>query len=214
MKKILLFIFVSLFAININATDYKYFNINIPDDFELKEQKDNIYEWVLKENNHNTLVITIAGNDGNKNNISKYTDENIQKYKEYIQNEYDKALKEYNLKIEINNLKKEKVNDMDALVYDITWPTKDSIGYNTYQKGITFTTSKYVYVYVWTQDTPIDVNNETYKNILNSLKLNDEVIKDKGLLNTERKRIIFVGTIAGIIGYIISALKRRKVKKV
>lgn len=214
MKKILFSIFLLVFVINVNADEIKYFDINIPDTYTMEETKENVYKWVSNDNKYENIVITIEKNDGQKNNISRYTDKNIEQYKEYIQAAYNKALEEYNLKIDVKSIKKEKVNNVDALVYDIVWPTKDSIGYDTYQKGITWTTKNYIYMYLWSSDKEIDTNNDNYKKILKSFKMNDELIKPEGFFNTRRKRIIIVGTLAGITGYIISALQKRKKKNV
>jgi hypothetical protein len=210
MKKFSIILIVFLCFINVYANENKYFDITLPDTFE--EEKDTnktIYKWTSKDNSHNTLVITVANNNS-KNNIINYTDKEIEEYKEYMQTEYDKALDEYNLHIDIKNIKKEKVNGLDALVYDVVWPTKESIGYDTYQKGITWTMKNNIYVYVWTDDKEINTEEETYKNILNSFKINDEIIKSNSIFNAQWKRILFVGTLAGITGYIISAIRKSK----
>lgn len=214
MKKILLCLLLLIFVINVHADEIKYFDIDIPDTYTKEETKENVYKWVSKDNNHENIVITVEKNNGQKNNISKYSDKDVEQYKEYIQAAYNKALEEYNLKIDIRNMKKTKVNNVDALVYDIVWPTKDSIGYDTYQKGITWTTEKYIYMYLWSSDKKIDTTDETYKNVLKSFKMNDELIKPTGFFNTRRKRIILVGAIGGVIGYILSAIQKSKNKRV
>ena len=80
-------------------------------------------------------------------------------YKKYLEESFNNALTEYDLKIEVSNIKKENINDLTALSYDVLWPTKESIGYDTYQKGYSFTTNKYVIMFTYSSNKEIIVSS-------------------------------------------------------
>ena len=50
------------------------------------------------------------------------------------------------------------------------WPTMNSLGYNTYQKGYIYTTNKYIVTLTYTSNSEINDNDETLSNIKNSFQ--------------------------------------------
>ena len=126
----------------------------------------------------------------------------------YIENSINKQLKDYNIKVDVKNVRKEKINDRNCIVYDTVWPTKESTGYDTYQRGYTFTTDKYIMMLTYSSDSELD-NNTELTNLIDSFKVLDSelVYNDK-----YRYRImIIIVVIFGLIGFTISAIiKKRK----
>lgn len=210
MKKILLFILLFLNFTYINAYENKYFKMDIPTDFEEIKTDTNVYKWQSTNNKNDNIVITISENKTKNHDIKNYTEKDIQKYKTYIENKISEALKEYNIKVNVSNIQKTKINNNYTITYDVFWPTKESITHDIYQKGYSFTTKNYIYVYTYTSDSIIDENNNNYFTSINSLELLDEIITEKKTLDTKWKQVLFASVIAGLLGYIISALKKRK----
>ena len=144
-----------------------------------------------------------------KYNIEKYTDENLNEYEKYLEDEINKQLKDYNLKVDVKNVKKETMNDLDTISYDVIWPTKESTGYDINQKGYAFTSENYIYVYTFSSDSDL-TNNETLKSTINSFKILDKTIEDKSLLNNKLLFSLIVGASIGLVGFIISILIKRR----
>ncbi len=193
------------------AYENSYFKIDIPDDYKEEEINSTTYKWVSTKNSHENLIISVSKNSTtNKHDVNKYNDEDIKNYEEYIETEINNQLKDYNLTVDVTNVRKEKINDLEAITYDIFWPTKESLMYDTYQKGYSFTTNNYIYIYTFTSDKQITKDNSDFKTTIESLKLLDTEIENKGLLNERWKQVLLVSVVAGILGAIISLIKRRK----
>ena len=96
---------------------------------------------------------------------------------------------------------------MKTISYDVVWPTKESTGYDIYQKGYAFTTENYIYVYTYSSDSEL-TNNENFKNTINSLKILDKSIIDDSFLKNKWKFALVIGGFGGIIAFFISALKK------
>ena len=127
---------------------------------------------------------------------------------EYIENSINEQLKDYNIKVDVKNVRKEKINDRNCIVYDTVWPTKESTGYDTYQRGYTFTTDKYIMMLTYSSDSELD-NNTELTNLINSFKVLDSeiVYNDK----YRYKIMIIIAVVVGLIGFTISAIiKKRK----
>ena len=119
-------------------------------------------------------------------------------------------LKDYNLTVEVKDVKKEKINNNYSISYNIFWPTKESISYDIYQKGYSFTTNDYIYVYTFTSDKPINNDNANYTKTINSFKLLDSPIKSNGFFDSEWKKILFTSITFGVLGAIISLIKKSR----
>ncbi len=208
MKKTLLTIILLLIAFNVKAYENEYFKITIPQEFtETKEEEQNIYKWSNSSND--TIIITVSSNTDNYD-ISKFNDNDLKDYETYIEETLNNELSQYSIKVEANNSKIDTLNNKSVLTYDVFWPTKESYGFDTYQRAYVFTTNKYVITYTYTSDSIISEENEYYKNSISSLEILDDEIKDNSFFSKRINIIIIVGVVAGIIGYIISALKKRK----
>ena len=208
MKKIftMLIILLTLFAeiLNIKALENSYFKINIPEEYTEEIKESSLYKWT-KDNNYITITID---NNTNRYDILRYTEDDMKKYEEYIENSINKQLKDYNIKVDVKNVRKEKINDRNCIVYDTVWPTKESTGYDTYQRGYTFTTDKYIMMLTYSSDSELD-NNTELTDLINSFEVldNEIVYNDK-----YRYRImIVIAVVFGLVGFTISAIiKKRK----
>ena len=208
MKKIftMLIILLTLFAeiLNIKALENSYFKINIPEEYTEEINESSLYKWT-KDNNYITITID---NNTNRYDILRYTEDDMKKYEEYIENSINEQLKDYNIKVDVKNVRKEKINDRNCIVYDTVWPTKESTGYDTYQRGYTFTTDKYIMMLTYSSDSELD-NNTELTDLINSFEVLDSeiVYNDK-----YRYRImIVIAVVFGLVGFTISAIiKKRK----
>lgn len=204
MKKIFTIILLFIGILNINALENSYFKIDIPEGYTEEINESSLYKWT-KDNNYITITID---NNTNRYDILRYTEDDMKKYEEYIENSIIEQLKDYNIKVDVKNVRKEKINDRNCIVYDTVWPTKESTGYDTYQRGYTFTTDKYIMMLTYSSDNELD-NNTELTNLIDSFKVLDSeiVYNDK-----YRYRImIIIAVVFGLIGFTISAIiKKRK----
>lgn len=208
MKKIftMLLIIITLFAetLNINAIENNYFKLNVPDGYTEEINESSLYKWT-KDNNYITVTID---NNTNRYDILRYTEDDMKKYEEYIENSINEQLKDYNIKVDVKNVRKEKINNRNCIVYDTVWPTKESTGYDTYQRGYTFTTDKYIMMLTYSSDSELD-NNTELTDLINSFEVLDSeiVYNDK-----YRYRVmIIIAVVFGLVGFTISAIiKKRK----
>ena len=204
MKKIFTIILLFIGILNINALENSYFKIDIPEGYTEEINESSLYKWT-KDNNYITITID---NNTNRYDILRYTEDDMKKYEEYIENSINEQLKDYNIKVDVKNVRKEKINDRNCIVYDTVWPTKESTGYDTYQRGYTFTTDKYIMMLTYSSDNELD-NNTELTNLIDSFKVLDSeiVYNDK-----YRYRImIIIAVVFGLIGFTISAIiKKRK----
>lgn len=207
MKKIITIILL-IITINIKAYENEYFTINIPNNFTQDDTKVPIYKWTNKSNTHENIVITVSKNDNHKQ-IKNYNSEDIINYEKYLKEQFDQKLKDYNVNIEVSNTKKEILNGIYNLNYDVYWPTKEAIGYDTYQKGYIFTINDFIFVYNFTSDKSLLDNNYLIDSI-NSFKPNDSIINSK---NLKIKLVILIGTLTAITSTIIKHIIKSKKHK-
>lgn len=206
MKKIftIILLFIGILSVNANALENSYFKIDIPEGYKEEINESSLYKWT-KDNNYITITID---NNTNRYDILRYTEDDMKKYEEYIENSINEQLKDYNIKVDVKNVRKEKINDRNCIVYDTVWPTKESTGYDTYQRGYTFTTDKYIMMLTYSSDSELD-NNTELTNLIDGFKVLDSeiVYNDK-----YRYRImIIIAVVVGLIGFTISAIiKKRK----
>lgn len=211
MKKLLLIPLLLLSISNVKAYENEYFKIDIPDNYKEDIMENGTYKWIdTKSQNNDYIVITVTKNDSeNKYDIKKYTDKNINEYETYLEEEINNQLKEYNLKVDVKNIEKETLNDLDTITYDVVWPTKESTGYNINQKGYAFTSENYIYVYTFSSDSDL-TNNETLKSTINSFQILDNPIESKGILDNKLLFSLIIGVSIGLIGFIISIIIKRR----
>lgn len=217
MKKKLLVALLTLMSINnVKAIENDIFKLDIPDNFieDKVEEKSNIYKWENKDNNifHNIVVTIDKNNQNEKYNIKHFNNDDITNYTKYIEESINNELKEYNIEVKVSNMKKETINKYDTLSYDTTWPTMDSLGYNTYQKGYIYTTNNYIVTLTYTSNTEIKTDDQTLTNLINSFQIKDDAIKQESFLDSKTNRIIVTALVIGIIGVIISLLIPKKHK--
>ena len=169
MKKILL-ILLSLLVINkVSAYENEYFSFDVPESF--KEQIIEDKKYIFSQENE-YISITIDDNTNNYD-VNKFTQKDIDKQKEYLEKEYKDKFKDYASNIEITNIEVIHTKKNNYLVYDITYDTKTSIGYNNYQRCRMYTTNNYVYSILYNSDK--EITNNDY---LDSFKTKDSYLRN------------------------------------
>ena len=133
MKKIFTILLLIICLTNVKAYENELFSIDIPEGYT-EEIKDNIYKWT---NDKKYISITISNNT-QESNIDRYTDKDLERQKNYLESIYSSGLQDYNMTIEVSDVKRDKINEQSILTYDVYWPSKDLTGYNIYQKGAVF----------------------------------------------------------------------------
>lgn len=215
MKKILIILLVVLSTININATSNDIFSIDIPENFieEKIEDESNVYKWENKNNDvfHNIIITVDKNNSENKYNIEYFDSEDIKNYSKYIEESINNELKEFNIKVSVSDMKKETINNKTTLTYNTSWPTKNDLGYDTYQKGYIYTTNNYIITLTYTSNEEIKNDDETLNNLINSFKISDNDIEES-FLDNKTNRVIITAIILGIVGAFISILIPKKIK--
>ena len=205
MKKFVL-IFLLLFVVKVNAYENKTFKIDIPEEYKLDVNENNTYKW---EKDNNYISISVDDNKTKRYDVNLFSDEDIKKQSEYIENGINKGLEEYDIKATVSDSKKVTINDNSVLEYKIYLPSKKFTGYDMYQIGRMYTTDKYILTVIYSSDKEINEESE-YNKVIDSLEVLDGPIK----YETTKKRpyiiIIVIGTVLGIIGYIIDHTKKRK----
>ena len=206
MKKVLIIIFsLFLFITNIKAYENEIFKINISEDYKLEEQeKENNYKWI-KDNKY--ISISVSDNSELKYNITKFTDEDLQKQKEYLEGSINENLSKYNITSEVKEIKLSE--DKTTLTYDIYYPSKDTIGYDIYQRGKMYTTTHYILTIIYNSDEEIKDDNQEYINLINSLTILDDPIKEP---NPMIKYYLLGGIVIVVLSFAILLIIKKKHK--
>lgn len=205
MKKIL-FLVLLLIPLTVNGYENDYIKIDINENYEDVVIKDNTYTWSNKQNN-DSIIISIENNSiKSKQDIKNFSEKDIKKYKTYIENTINDNLKEYNLKINVSEINKIKINEIDSLYYLTYWPTKESFGYDMYQNNYVFTTNKYITTITFITDE----KNNSFEETLKTLSIKDSEIENNSFFKKKSNQIIIIVTSCFIIGYIIPLIFRRK----
>lgn len=170
MKKIFFLLIYFLFMLNVEAYSNDLFQIDIPEEYKIENNKA-IYKW-NKDDSY--IAITVDDNTKLQYNVSSYTDEDINNYKSHLETSISEGLKNYNVSVNVRDVFKEKINDVDSLTYNLSFNSKEV---NQYQKGNVFTTENYIITFVISSNK--EINEEEYSSILNSLTIHDEKIRFK-----------------------------------
>ena len=199
MKKIFTTILLLLCITNVKAYENDIFKIDIPEGYEITSEE-SIYVW---KNDNGYISITISDNTQRNYNIALYTQKDLENQKNYLDKSFKETEEEYGIDIDISEIVRTKINDKYVLTYDVYWPTIDLIGKNTYQKGVMYTTEKYIVNLVYCSYDEIKDDDESYNILINSF-----AIKDNYLYNG-KNNIIVIAVIIGIIIGIISYKKEK-----
>lgn len=170
MKKIFFLLIYFLFILNVEAYSNDLFQIDIPEEYKIENNKA-IYKW-NKDDSY--IAITVHDNTKLQYNVSSYTDEDINNYKSHLETSISEGLKNYNVSVNVRDVFKETINDVDSLTYNLSFNSKEV---NQYQKGNVFTTENYIITFVISSNK--EINEEEYSSILNSLTIHDEKIRFK-----------------------------------
>lgn len=198
MKKILLSLIVFLSLANVKAYENDYFKINIPNNYKEEIVDNDSYKW---SNENSYISISIISNTTLNYNIEAFSEKDIENQKIYIEENINKSLEEYNIKVNVTNISKELLNNNYVLKYNIYWPTKGITGNDTYQIGNVFTTKKYIITMLYSSNNEINDKSEYYS-IINSFNIKDKVFK----VITYKEAFAFilvVGSLLAIIKVII-----------
>lgn len=205
MKKILLVLLLIITSIKpIYAYENEYFSIDIPENYKLTMNENNIYKW---ENKDRYISITVADNTQTKYNVGSYTDKDIEEQKEYIESNINKSLESYNIKVDVTNIEKIQLNNTYSLNYTIYWPTKELTGHDSFQVGNVISSEKYMTTIIYNCDDEIDQTE--YNKIINSFKINDSLTKP---VNKNPIIFILVILIATFLAIFNSIRKNKKRK--
>ena len=207
MKKFLIIILsLLLFIGNIYAYENEYFKIDIPENYTLDgETNPNTYKWTI---DNKYLAVTITDNTELKYNINKFTDEDLENQRKYIEESYKDTLSKYNINLEIKDV---SINEEKTeLSYYLYYPSKDAIGHDIYQKGIMYTTKNYIITLVYSSDTEINEENTEYTSIKSSFVLLDEPIKE---VNYVMIASLISAIIVVFIIFLVVLIKVRKHKR-
>ena len=206
MKKILLLFLTFFTVLSIKAYENDFFKVDIPDNYKQTVNETNMYKWT-KDNNY--FAVTISDNTKLNYDIINFTDEDLVKQKEYLEKGINEGLKKYNITASVSDIKKVENENKSFLEYNVFYPSKKATGYDTYQKGRMYTTSKYITTVIYNSDSEIKDDNVEFKTIIDSFNILDNniviktiTIKDYIIL------VITIGIIAGIIGAFVSIKKR------
>ena len=172
MKKVLI-IFICLLLFNkVYAYENKYFSIDINDSFKKQTIEDKKY---IFSHDNEYISITI-NNNTNYYDVKNFTEEDINKQKEYLEKEYKNKFNKYTNNISITNIELKSTDTSNYLEYDIYLETKKTIGYNIYQRSRMYTSKNFVYSILYNSDKKI-TNNE----LLNTFKIKDDYLKKPNL---------------------------------
>ena len=202
MKKFILLLLL-LFVVKVNAYENDVFTIEIPEGYKIVTESDDTYKW---EKDNSYISINVESNNTKKYNVKSFSDEEIKKQSEYIEKGVNERLKKYNLEAKVSDSK--RVNN--SLEYSVYFPSKKLTGYDMYQIGRMYTTQKYITNVVYSNDKEIKEDDIYYK-FIDTLKINDEEIKpgDTSIKDNHITRIIVIGVILGILGFVLDVIKKR-----
>lgn len=206
MKRIFI-IFLLLFfnTLNVYAYENDYFKIEIPESYKLETEEEFTYKWT---NNNKYISITINDNSVLNYDVKSYTDEDINNQKKYIEENINKGLESYDIKVNVTDIKKIVLNnDTYSLNYTIYWPAKEKLGYDIYQIGNVISSDKYITTIIYNSDN--EINKEEYDSIVNSLEIKDK-LKRK---NKSSIIAILLLLIAAFLGVFNSIRRQRRTKK-
>lgn len=206
MKKFILLLTLILFITNVKAYENNIVKIDIDESYKLEYEKNNAIRWT-KDNKY--IAISISNNKKLKYDIKSWNQAEIDKQKEYLENGINKGLSKYDIKSEVTNIIKKNNNEAYYLEYDIYYPSKKTTGYDMFQKGRMWTTNNYIVTIIYSSDSDLEKDDNCLKT-LDSLVILDNY--DVTIPNTKWFiwTLISIGTIAGIIGAIISMKKKHK----
>lgn len=201
-----LFLLILLFPNILFAYETEHFKIDIPQGMDLINEENDIFRWSTDNNdNFPTLSIVVSENKGY--NIDLFEPEDVLNYEAYIKEKINNELKEFSLNIEVFDGKLEVNNNMNSLVYKTKWNTKESFGYDTYQKVYNFTTKNYLISLTFESKNEEDLESEDFRDIIKSFNIKDEKIKadySKSIII-----IIILIIIGGLVGLTISVIKNK-----
>ncbi len=207
MKKLFILFALLFNIVNIKAYENKYFDIDIPQEYKITVEEDNLYKW---EKDNKYISISISNNE-NGYTVKNYTEEDINNQKKYIEEKINANLDKYDTKVEVTDMKKTVLgNNLYSLSYTIYWPTQDHTGYDIYQFGNVISTDNYMYTIVYNSNTK-DIDEE-YNTILNSFNPIDST-KNQSKENNYLYLIIVSIFVFAFIKIIIKIVNKKKTSK-
>jgi predicted RNA-binding protein Jag len=203
MKKFIFIILIFFSFIKVNAYENNYFKIEIPDDYILSNEGNNLYEWD-KDNSY--IAVSITDNTKTKYNIKNFTSNDINVQKNKIEETLNSMLEDYDVKATVTSIKKDRSGIVYFLEYDLYLPSSELIGYDMYQKGRVYSTKKYLITFFLNSDGKI--NDDEFTIVANSFKVNDSELEPS---NTNYLiAILVIGGIAFIVLVLISLNKKKQ----
>ena len=100
MKKIVVLLICLLLFTKVYAYENKYFSIDIKEPFKGPSVKENKYVFT----NGNEYISIIVNKNKDNYDISKFTEEDIEKQKNYLEEKYKEKFQKYSSNISITNI--------------------------------------------------------------------------------------------------------------
>ena len=207
MKKLFILFALLFNIVNIKAYENKYFDIDIPQEYKITVEEDNLYKW---EKDNKYISIGVSNNE-NGYTVKNYTEEDINNQKKYIEEKINANLDKYDTKVEVTDMKKIVLgNNHYSLSYTIYWPTQDHTGYDIYQFGNVISTDNYMYTILYNSNTK-DIDEE-FNTILNSFNPIDST-HNQSKENNYLYLIIVSIFVFAFIKIIIKIVNKKKTSK-
>ncbi|MBR4178504.1 MAG: hypothetical protein IKR57_04065 [Bacilli bacterium] len=191
MKKFFPLLIMFSFILSIKAYENDTFKIDIPESYKETINENNVYKW---ENDNNYIAITVSDNKELKYNVKSYTDEDIIKQKNSIEENINKGLEQYEIKATVQDVNKNNIGELYYIEYNIYYPTKVSTGHDIYQRGRMYTTNNYITTIIYNSDK--EIKDDNFNKILNTLTIKDDYFVTKRI---KSKQIITSSIIVGIL---------------
>ena len=200
MKKVVVLLICLLLFTKVYAYENKYFSIDIKEPFKGPTIKGKSYVFT----NGNEYISIIVNKNKDKYEVSKFTQEDIEKQKKYLIEEYKDKFSKYSANVSITNIELKNIDSLYYLEYDVFYDTKKAIGYNIYQRCRMYTTDNYVYSILYNSDKEIKDNN-----YLDTFKIKDKYLKEVNITVYIISLISLLGVLI-LIDYLFSKKKHKK----
>lgn len=200
MKKVVVFLICLLLFTKVYAYENKYFSIDIKEPFKGPTVEGKKYVFT----NGNEYISIIVNKNKDNYEISKFTDEDIENQKKYLETEYKEKFSKYSSNVSITNIELKNIDSLYYLEYDVFYETKKTIGYNIYQRCRMYSTDNYIYSILYNSDK--EITNNDY---LDTFKIKDKYLKDVNI-TTYIISLISLLVLLLLIDYLFSKKKHKK----
>ena len=182
------------------------YNIEVPSTFKKDESKD---YWQKEIDNEKISIMIYTTENKELLNLKNITEDDInnEKYLEVLKATFKKM--GYKINFYSSDLKKTKLNNYDAIVVDVS--SKYILESNTenivYQRQYVLTSKNYIYYLIISSSDKSYLDKSELKNIINSFKINDELIAENGQIIKYYITLVSIITFGIVITVVFSKKK-------